>query len=209
MAKKLCLMRTVAFFLVVLLLMAGAIWVPTRVNLPPTYSGILIVDTSDGQGSCFVVDHRDGWWYAITAGHVIESDDGYPIDITVDDELYEVEIIRESSNEDLALIRFKSPEEYKVYSFGRAEVGEFCTTVGFNRGRMVYKGYVVSADWKGYVVANGGVVLGCSGGALLNDRSQVIGITVAIPVYGFGALDGTVLYVPSRFAESLAITIGD
>ncbi len=178
------------------------------VDVPSAYSGVLIVNTDEGQGSGFVVANRDGWYYAITAGHVVESY-GYPIDITVDDELYEAEIVRESSNEDLALIRFKSPEEYKVYSFGRAEVGEFCVTIGFNRGRMVYKGYIVSANWGGYVVANGGVVPGCSGGVLLNMQNEVIGITVAIPVYSFGALDSTVLYVPSRFAEAMTITIGD
>lgn len=179
------------------------------VDVPSAYSGVLIVNTDDSQGSCFVVTQRDGWWYAITAGHIVESSGLDPIDLTVDDELYEVEIVRESSNEDLALIRFKSPEEYRVYSFSRAKVGEFCTTVGFNGGRMIYKGYVVSTSFREYVVANGGVIPGCSGGALLNIQNEVIGVTVAIPVYGFGALDSSALYVPARFAEAMVITIGD
>lgn len=175
---------------------------------PSPYSGVLIVNTDTGQGSCFVVAQHNGWWYAITAGHVTESY-GYEQTVTVDYELYEAEVVRESYNEDVALIRFQSPENYRVYSFADAVVGEACTTVGFSGSKLTYKGHVVSTNFRGYVVANGGVLPGCSGGALLNERNEIIGVTVAVPIYSFGAMDSSALYVPARFAEAMVTTIGD
>lgn len=170
------------------------------------YSGVLIAQTDMGQGSCFTVVYRHGYWYAVTAAHVVD----YDLNLTVDEELYKAEIVRIDSEKDIALIRFKSPENYKIYSFDKAKAGEFCTTVGWNQGsRLIYKGYVVSTDLNGQVAANGGVLPGCSGGVLLNQDYNVIGITVAIPTYNFMAFDSTALYVPSRFAAAMVVTIKD
>ncbi len=174
---------------------------------PGPHSGVLIVLTDTGQGSCFVVAKRGDYWYAITANHVVAAEK-FAQDITVDDEAYETEIVRQYAEEDIAVIRFKSPEKYKIYSFARAELGEPCTAVGWSRGSILaYKGHVTSLDYGGYIVANGGVVPGCSGGVLLNKDDEIIGVTVAIAVYYYSPLDSTALYVPARFAEAMYITI--
>jgi S1-C subfamily serine protease len=166
------------------------------------YSGVLIVQTDDGQGSCFVVACRGDQWYAITAGHVIESVSS----ITIDNEQYQAEVVRVGSPEDIALIRFESPEEYKIYSFTKAEVGKSCITIGWSGdSKLVYKGHIVATDFNGRVAANGGIVPGCSGGALLNPSYQVLGVTVAVPIFQEWAFDSTALYVPARFAEAMVI----
>jgi len=171
------------------------------------YNGVLVVWTSDGQGSCSVVAFHEGWWYAATARHVVEDWDGNLVTgITVDDEGYPAEIVSVSNEQDVALIRFKSPEQYRIYKFGRVDLGDEVWTVGYSRGaKLVYRGYVVSKDFDGHLAANGGVVPGCSGGALLDKSGRLVGVTVALPVYGYMGFDSTAMYVNARHAEALLL----
>lgn len=181
------------------------------------YGGVLVVESNSGQGSCFVVDERDGYWIAITAAHVVDDDAGDYYDkpifdsvYTVDEEQYEVEVLSIDHENDVAVIRFQSPEEYKIYTFGRAMAGEACVTIGWSDGsRLIYKGNVVSAGLHGLVAANGGVVPGCSGGLLMNSSGEVLGVTVQVSVYRGWCWDSTILYTPARYAEALLMTIED
>lgn len=176
---------------------------PVTVNQSDLYSGVLVVQTNQGQGSCFVVAHRNDWFYAVTAAHVVGQN------LTVDEQ-YEAEVMRVDRDEDVALIRFKSLEIYRVYEIARARLEESCTAIGWSRGsQLVYKGYIACLDFDGHIVANGGIVPGCSGGPLLNKNGRVIGVTVAFPVYRNWGFDSTALYVPSRFVEALIVTIKD
>ena len=72
---------------------------------------------------------------------------------------------------------------------------------------IVYS-YVVDEDYHDMIAANGGVVPGCSGGALLNADDQVVGITVAVSVYGWNTFDSTSLAVPARYARALMVMEG-
>ncbi|MCK5608612.1 trypsin-like peptidase domain-containing protein [Candidatus Pacearchaeota archaeon] len=190
--------------------------VPAFTEIDP-YSGVLIVESNSGQGSCFVVDERDGFYYAITAAHVVDNDTGGYYDkpifdsvYTVDEEEYVAEVVTIDRENDVAVIRFQSPEDYQIYSFGRAIAGEACVTIGWSDGsRLIYKGNVVSADLHGFVAANGGVVPGCSGGLLMNSDMEILGVTVQVSVYRGWAWDSTILYTPARFAEALLMTIED
>ena len=183
--------------------MSVIIW---ATQAPPLYSGVLMVETKRGYGSCFIVDQRDEWWYAITAEHVVNPGSN----ITVDMEMYDAEIVKVDSEEDVALIRFQSPEDYRIYSFGKLRVGRPCTTIGWSRGsQLIYKGNIVSQNFGGYIVANGGVVPGCSGGVLFNEHNDIVGVTVAYAAYRFCAFDSTALYTPARYAEALVTTIGE
>lgn len=181
------------------------------------YSGVLIVESNSGQGSCFVVDKRDNYWIAITAAHVVDNEsEGYydkPIFdsvYTVDEEEYVAEVVSIDEKNDVAVIRFQSPEEYRVYTFDRAVAGESCVTIGWSdSSRLIYKGNVVSADLRGFVATNGGVVPGCSGGLLMNSKGEVIGVTVQVSVYRGWCWDSTILYTPARYAEALLMTIED
>ena len=205
--------------LICVMLIGVGIWC-TTFDLPPSvgvsldpYSGVLVVQTAMGQGSCFVVAEQDDWIYAITAFHVVAQTylpDPNMAVLTVDDEQYEAEVRQIDIDQDVALIRFQSPETYRVYTIGTAKVGEACTAVGWSRGSLlVYKGYIVSLDFEGRVVANGGVVPGCSGGPLLNAEGQIIGVTIEVAIYRGWAFDNTALYTPVRFAQALIIMIGE
>jgi S1-C subfamily serine protease len=184
----------------------------TEIIQPDLYSGVLMIQTDSGQGSCFVVAQKDDYWYAITAAHVVdvlypEFDDGPPV--TVDDEEYEIEVVQIDSDEDVALIRFKSSEKYRIYSFSKAAVGESGTTVGWSDGdRLVYKGNVITVDLNGFIAVNGGVVPGCSGGPVLSKDGSVMGITVRLAMYRGQIFDSTILYVPARYAVALMIGSG-
>ncbi len=194
--------------------------VPVVIEVIPEldpYGGVLVVESDGGQGSCFVVDKRDGYWIAITAAHVVDNDSGSYYDkpvfdsvYTVDEEQYVAEVLSVDRENDVAVIRFQSPEEYRIYTFGRAVAGEACVTIGWSDGsRLIYKGNVVSADLHGFVAANGGVVPGCSGGLLMNSDGKILGVTVQVSVYRGWAWDSTILYTPARFAEALLMTIED
>lgn len=177
--------------------------VPETSDTVDPLSGILKLDTPIGQGSCFVVAKRGEWVYAVTVRHVLRPGMSFTIDgITA-------EIVRVSTNEDLALVRFRSSLSYKIYRLAReVKIGEPCRAIGWRgNNRFVYRGYVVAVDYKDQVVANTGCMPGCSGGALLNDRGEVIGVITGSPMTSAGILDSTVLFVPARFVEALIVTI--
>ncbi len=175
---------------------------PQQVNEIDPYGGVLRVMMADGgQGSCFVVAKRNDWFYAITARHVALR---LGADLAVDEEFYSAEVVRISTHEDVALIRFQSPETYPIYTFAEPVVGADCITVGWSSGsRLLYKGTIVSLNLDDFVVANGGVFPGCSGGALFDSSNRVLGVTVAL----YSGFDSTALYVPARFAQALIVTI--
>lgn len=180
--------------------------VPVVKIAPNLYSGVLIVQTDGSQGSCFVVAQQEDWYYAITANHVIELSSL----ITVDEELYDAEIVRVDVEQDIALIRFQSSETYRIYTTAKARTEEQCTLMGWSSGVFLrYRGFIVATNYNGYVLANNGVLPGCSGGPLLNTDGNVIGVTVAVSVYYNWAFDSSILFVPSRFVDAMVVTIGE
>lgn len=197
----------VAIVLVVVIL-AIAYYMADEFVTPPTgdpYSGILVATNNITQGSCVVVAHHEGWWYAVTAQHVTTQG----TETLLVDQAYESEIVRIDPQMDLALIRFQSPEVYATYGFADAEMGESCRTVGwYDDAQVAYEGAVVTLYWTtGLTASNTGVHPGCSGGALLNEDGQLIGMTIAMSAMYGGVLDSTVFAVPSRYLEAMTIVI--
>ena len=58
--------------------------------------------------------------------------------------------------------------------------------------RIVFHGFVSCTDWDGDLTTNGGVHPGCSGGPVLNQENQVIGIVSRSPILGYGSVNTTV-----------------
>lgn len=177
-----------------------------------------------GHGSCFVVAEKDGWWYAVTAKHCVEDrqmigwgPDGQMQYETRDVKWFKIDgndawIMRKDSDTDVALVRFKSDKTYFPLSLADPVQGEECKTVGWTGGAFLqFRGHV--AGWgfecgkdKFYTVANTGLFPGCSGGVLLNEKNEVIGVTVAVPVYN-GIWDTVGLYVPIKYVRALMAVI--
>lgn len=169
-----------------------------------------------GSGSCFIVAHKDGYWYAITAKHCVEEVDQWRNTVRDYPRLVvgnvEAELLRKDPDADVALIRFKDTgQDYHVLELATPTIGESCTVVGHAGGTFVqFKGWVAAFDFKlgdeKYTVANSGLFPGCSGGPLLNDNREVIGVTVAVAAYG-GIWDTVGCFVPVKFIRSLMETI--
>lgn len=209
--------RLVAISLIVAIFAIGAPYFRPR-DLPSLQQSVLLLEVFDradapaGQGSCFVVAEENGWWYAVTAKHCVEEYDwtgGYLQDVKwlkVDGN--DAWIVRKDPDTDVALVRFKGDRTYVPLSLADPVRGEKCETIGWTGGTFLrFKGHV--AGWgfecgkdKFYTVANTGLFPGCSGGVLLNEDNEVIGVTVAVPYYD-GIWDTVGLYVPIKYVRAL------
>ena len=155
-----------------------------------------------GSGSCYVIAHKGDWWYAATAKHCVEDASGWLADG------HKAELVRKDPDADVAMIRFKAPDEsYTVLQLADPEIGEVCTAVGWAGDTFVqYKGFVVGINFKvgddKHVVANSGLFPGCSGGPLLNSSGEVIGTTSAVAARG-AIFDSTGLFVPVKYIRAM------
>ena len=134
-----------------------------------------VVRTVDIGGSCAVINYIDGWYYAVTAKHVVI----FGKKILVDNN--EAEIEYTSPSLDLAIIRFKSDKRYHIYNLGRIRIGDSASLVGFpgdffNKVRkFAVRGNVCGIE-KNEIWFSGGGSKGMSGGPLLNSKNEVVGV---------------------------------
>lgn len=191
----------VCLMLMGLLATGAAVWY--RLPTDDPYSGILVVLSEDGQGSCVIVSKCDTFWHAVTAKHVIE-----PIGPLMVDG-YTAEVAQIHATIDLALVRFQSPEDYRIYEFAEARQGEPCVLVGwFGEVQLIYHGYVVNTDWDERVAVNTGVFPGCSGGAVFNESKKIIGVTTSMAMMAGYVLDSTAFCIPEQHGTAM-ISLGD
>lgn len=175
---------------------SGMVWY--RLPIGDPYSGVLVVTSDSGQGSCTIVAKHDGFWYALTARHVAEMADRIKVDG------YWAEVVQKHVQVDLALIRFQSPEVYRIYEFAETQSGEAVVLVGwYEIVRLMYYGYVITTNWDGQIATNTGVFPGCSGGAVFNNAKQVIGITVSMGMVVGRLLDSTAFCVPGYYGAAM------
>ena len=166
-----------------------------RVDLyEETFGGIFERAAGTSQGSGVVFDVRDGYYYALTNHHVIDSKDyprsEYHIVPSFEDEEYEASVVDYDSSKDLALIKFSSTDldiplmDIYAYEGDVTELtGEMVLAVGNPSAinSMVtygeFNGMHAIDDVDFNVIGHSALIYpGNSGGALTTKAGEFIGI---------------------------------
>ncbi len=167
---------------------------------------------SIGTGSGVIIT-KDG--YIVTNNHVI--DNSRALEVTLNDNrTYPAEIIGTEPGSDIALIKIEVDEDLPVVAFGdsdQAKIGEWVLAVGnpFNLTSTVTAG-IISAKGRdlnttdqtaqSFIQTDAAVNPGNSGGALVNNRGELIGINTAIQS-PTGSYTGYSFAVPSNNARKI------
>ncbi|KQC33741.1 serine protease [Nonlabens sp. YIK11] len=165
-----------------------------------------------GTGSGVIIT-KDG--YIVTNNHVIENSQALQVTLN-DNRTYEAEIIGTEPGSDIALIKIDVDEDLPVVAFGdsdQARIGEWVLAVGnpFNLTSTVTAG-IISAKGRdlntrdqmqqSFIQTDAAVNPGNSGGALVNNRGELIGINTAIQS-PTGSYTGYSFAVPSNNARKI------
>jgi hypothetical protein len=150
-------------------------------------------------GSCFIVAKQYGYYYAITARHVILVPEAK---VFVDGQ--QGEIVSITSMADVALLKFKSNKTYPIYkSTTNAKVLDNAWLVGYPGDvigtvrKFTVKGSVCNVS-KTEIWFAGGGARGMSGGPMLNDKDEVIGV-ISRFLLSLKPCDNFINSVPSRY----------
>ena len=165
-----------------------------------------------GSGSGVIIS-SDG--YIITNHHVIETAEDIQI-TTNNNQSFEAKIIGSDEQNDIALLKIDTAEELPYAIFGDSDgtqIGEWVLAVGnpFNLTSTVTAG-IISAKSRNldptgrttqsYIQTDAAVNPGNSGGALINDKGELIGINTAIQTQT-GSYVGYSFAVPSNIAKKV------
>ena len=165
-----------------------------------------------GSGSGVIIS-SDG--YIVTNHHVIENSDQINI-TTNDNQSYVAEVIGSDEQNDIALLKINSNTDFEYAVFGDSdstEIGEWVLAVGnpFNLTSTVTAG-IISAKSRNldptgrttqsYIQTDAAVNPGNSGGALINNKGELIGINTAIQTQT-GSYVGYSFAVPSNIAKKV------
>ena len=165
-----------------------------------------------GSGSGVIIS-SDG--YIITNHHVIETAEDIQV-TTNNNQSYNAKIIGSDEQNDIALLKIETNDELPYAVFGDSDstqIGEWVLAVGnpFNLTSTVTAG-IISAKSRNldptgrttqsYIQTDAAVNPGNSGGALINDKGELIGINTAIQTQT-GSYVGYSFAVPSNIAKKV------
>ncbi len=144
----------------------------------------------DGAGSGFLIS-SDGWM--VTNHHVIEG--ATSVEVTIEERNYPAEVKGKDPSTDLAVLKIEADHDIKYLALGDSEelrVGEWVMAIGNPQGlsQSVTVG-VVSAkgrsiglardiSFENYIQTDAAINQGNSGGPLVNQRGEVVGISTAM-----------------------------
>ena len=163
-----------------------------------------------GTGSGVIID-KNG--YIITNNHVIDG--AREISITTNDnKIYQAQLIGTDPKTDIALLKIETDEDLPFVTFGdsdQAKIGEWVLAVGnpFNLTSTVTAG-IISAksrdlsgqNYQSFIQTDAAVNPGNSGGALVNNNGELVGINTAISSQT-GSYIGYSFAVPSNIARKV------
>ena len=165
-----------------------------------------------GSGSGVIIS-SDG--YIITNHHVIETAEDIQI-TTNNNQSFDAKIIGSDEQNDIALLKIETNDELPYAVFGDSDstqIGEWVLAVGnpFNLTSTVTAG-IISAKSRNldptgrttqsYIQTDAAVNPGNSGGALINEKGELIGINTAIQTQT-GSYVGYSFAVPSNIAKKV------
>lgn len=173
------------------------------------------ITSSAISGSGFVIS-SDG--YILTNYHVVETADEQGLDITVafyDGSTYTAKIIGKEKENDVALIKIdaKNLPSLVLNTTGNLQVGQTVYAIGNPLGELTYSmtsGIVSALDREISVESNVSINMfqtdaainnGNSGGPVLNDRGEVIGIASA--KYSSSGVEGLGFAIPIEDAMNI------
>ncbi|MCP6762067.1 MAG: tetratricopeptide repeat protein [Fischerella sp. CENA71] len=146
--------------------------------------------TPPGNGSGIIIKRSGNTYTVLTAYHVVQSGKKYEI-ITPDQQSYTTNTVKQLQGLDLAIVEFSSSKTYSIAKMGNSDQATASTTVyvaGFpgktaaisNPGLFFVKGQVNAngtAQRDGYnLIYDNKTAKGMSGGPVLNEQGEVIGV---------------------------------
>ena len=163
--------------------------------------------SADAHGSGVIYDYKDDYYYVLTNAHVIVASekianqaisyDFFNISvIDYQDEMINAEVAFYRVDYDLAILRFKSQKKYEIIKFAdkSPDIGDHCIAVGnplssrnkitVGNGESYEKITLSNSELTSNVTFDvykhsANVKPGSSGGALLNENLELIGINYA------------------------------
>lgn len=166
-------------------------WDAKKLNdfLYTQYSVVIVkADMSEGtsQGSGFAV--LDGS-YIVTNAHVIYDDEVIEVRNFTEKEYHDYDVILKDDNKDIAVLKSKDGHRYEPLKLGdsdEVDLGHELIAFGYPGGKetqcttstgRVYGFGVYDGDGSQYIISSVDTSPGSSGGALLNEKGEVVGIT--------------------------------
>jgi len=163
-----------------------------------------------GTGSGVIIT-GDG--YIITNSHVIDNSQELSVTLN-NNKTYPAKIIGSDSKTDIALLKIEADEALPYATFGdsdQAKIGEWVLAVGnpFNLTSTVTAGIIsaksrdlTGSNTQSFIQTDAAVNPGNSGGALVNNNGELIGINTAISSQT-GSYIGYSFAVPSNIARKV------
>ncbi|MBW4688450.1 MAG: tetratricopeptide repeat protein [Komarekiella atlantica HA4396-MV6] len=153
----------------------------------------VLIDNPSGSGTGVIIQREGDTYTVLTAKHVIETEDNYEI-VTPDGQRYPLDYktVKKLPEVDLAIVQFTSNQSYAVAKIGNSDEaieGATAYVAGFPKATAVISNSIYNFV-AGQITANASKPLrdgyalvysndtlpGMSGGPVLNDKGEVVGI---------------------------------
>lgn len=169
-----------------------------------TIPAVVAIETEDAEGSGFFIE-EDG--YIMTNSHLLESASSINV-ITHDKQIFPAKIVKLDLKTDLAVVKIEG-SGFSYLTFGKPDdlkIGDCILSIGYRNsgeiGKIIDTGidHIGLLETESFIKTTAYIVLGDSGGPLLNDKGEVVGICAAARIDGEGKYLGESLAISSKLA---------